>query len=97
MGDTKTPLADLMKVMKCLLSGNDVTKALVVKMLASISTLVTLSAVEEGSRFIPIVGLLIAASISAFTIYTFLSDTLDKLSDDAENVLTASLGTKSAR
>ena len=90
--DTKTPLADLMKVMKCGLFGNNVTKALVVKMLSSISALVALLAVEEGSRLIPIVGLLVAAPISAITMYKFLSDTLDKLSVDAENVLKAALG-----
>ena len=95
--DTKMPLPNLMEVMKCLLSGKDVTAELVLKMLFSFSAAVALLAAEEGSRFIPIVGFLLAAPLSAITIYKFLSNTLDKLSVDGENVLKAALGTKSAR
>ncbi|KAK0141956.1 Interferon-inducible GTPase 5 [Merluccius polli] len=90
--DTQRPLADLMEVMKCPLSGKDVTAELVLNMLLSFSAATALLAAEKGSILIPIVGLLVAASLSAIIIYKFLSDTLDKLSVDAEYVLTAAVG-----
>ncbi|KAK0148557.1 Interferon-inducible GTPase 5 [Merluccius polli] len=85
--DTKMPLAELMEVMKCPLSGKDVTEEVVVQMLSMLPA--------EATGFwswIPFFGALISAPNSSITINGFLSDTLDSLFVDAENVLTAALG-----
>ena len=93
--DTNTPLADLMEVMKCDISGKDVTAELVVRMLLKYSAGGTV--VAATLSLIPIVGALIGSPLSYCIIKMFLSDTLDKLSADAENVLTVALGIQSAR
>ncbi|KAK0131912.1 Interferon-inducible GTPase 5 [Merluccius polli] len=90
--DTKTPLPDLMKVMKCDISGKVVTKPLVVPMLSSFSAGVALSAAETFLSLIPFFGAIVKAPLSYRIINGFLSDTLDKLFVDAENVLKAAVG-----
>ncbi|KAK0134121.1 Interferon-inducible GTPase 5 [Merluccius polli] len=88
--DTKTPLPDLMEVMKCRLSGKVVTAELVVKMLSNYSA--GASVLTATLSLIPIVGAIVGSPLSYITINGFLCDTLDKLSVDAENVLTEALG-----
>ncbi|KAK0131910.1 Interferon-inducible GTPase 5 [Merluccius polli] len=90
--DTKTPLPDLMKVMKCPLSGKDVTKALVDPMLSSCSAQFSLSTAETVFSWIPFFGAAVNVPHSYSITYKFLSDTLDSLSVDAENVLKAAVG-----
>ncbi|CAL8322543.1 unnamed protein product [Arctogadus glacialis] len=85
---TKIPLEDLRAVLKCLCSGKNVTKELVVLMLQSVSAVMVCKAAEEGSRWIPFLGIPIAAALSYCSIYWFLSSTLNSLSVDAENILT---------
>ncbi|CAL8347916.1 unnamed protein product [Merluccius merluccius] len=95
--DTNTPLADLMKVMKCDISGKYVTAELVVKLLSSCSAQFSLSTAKKVLSWIPFFGAAVKVPHSYITTYKFLSDNLDKLSVDAENVLTVALGIQSAR
>ncbi|XP_056455104.1 interferon-inducible GTPase 5-like isoform X2 [Gadus chalcogrammus] len=88
--DTNTPLDDLRAEMKCLCSGQNVTIELVSLMLHSLP-LLTGEAAKEGSRWIPVLGIPIAASISYTFITSFLTSTLDSLSVDAESVLIKAL------
>ena len=53
--------------------------------------LLTGEAAKEGSRWIPFLGIPIAASISYTFITSFLTSTLDSLSVDAESVLIKAL------
>jgi hypothetical protein len=83
---TNTPLDDLRAEMKCFCSGQNVTIELVSLMLHSLP-LLTGEAAKEGSRWIPVLGIPIAASISYTFITSFLTSTLDSLSVDAESCL----------
>uniref|UniRef100_A0A8C5AJY0 Interferon-inducible GTPase 5-like n=1 Tax=Gadus morhua TaxID=8049 RepID=A0A8C5AJY0_GADMO len=86
--DTNTPLEDLRAEMKCLCSGQNVSIELVSLMLYSLPLLTEEAAkVVEGSRWIPLLGIPIAASSSFTFITSFLTSTLDSLSVDAESVL----------
>ncbi|CAL8277958.1 unnamed protein product [Lota lota] len=84
---TNIPYDDLRAVLKSPCSGKEVTKELVKSMLRSLTVVMACEAAEEGSRWIPLLGIPIAASLSFTAIYTFLRSTLDGLSVDAENVL----------
>ncbi|XP_030220103.1 interferon-inducible GTPase 5 [Gadus morhua] len=75
-------LENLRTVMKYLYSGNDLTKKLVVLMLRSLPLVMLCEAAEEGSTWIPCLGI----PISFTFIYTFLSSALDSLFVDTENV-----------
>ncbi|XP_059915030.1 interferon-inducible GTPase 5-like [Gadus macrocephalus] len=91
---TNTPLDELRAMLNCICSGKDVTKELVLLMLKSTTVALIGLAVEEGSRWIPFIGIPIAAALSFTTIYTFLSSILNKLSVDAENIVTKALAIK---
>ncbi|KAK0148561.1 T-cell-specific guanine nucleotide triphosphate-binding protein 2 [Merluccius polli] len=87
-----TERPDLMEVMKCDITGKVVTAELVVKMLSNFSAVAAVSEAKKASRLIPLFGAIVTAPHSYHIIYKLLSDTLDKLSVDTENVLTAALG-----
>ena len=91
---TKTPLDDLRAVLKCTCSGENVTKELVFLLLKSASIAMISIAAEEGSRWIPIIGIQLATALSFTFIYKLLSSTLDSLSVDAENILTMALASR---
>ena len=91
---TNTPLDELRAMLNCICSGKDVTKEFVLLMLKSTTVALIGLAAEEGSRWIPFIGIPIAAALSFTTIYTFLSSILNKLSVDAENIVTKALGIK---
>ncbi|CAL8277019.1 unnamed protein product [Lota lota] len=84
---TNTPLCDLQAVTKSPCSGKEITKELVHSLLRSLSVVGVCMAAEEGFRWIPFIGIPLAAGLSFTAIYKFLSFTLDSLSVDAENVL----------
>ena len=90
---TQIPLEDLRAVLKCHCSGKEVTKEIVFLILKTASLIICL-ATEEGSRWIPIMGIPIAAALSFASIYMLLSSTLDSLSVDAENIQTMALASR---
>ena len=91
---TNTPLDELRAMLNCICSGKEVTKELVILMLKSATVLLIGLAAEEGSRWIPFIGIPIAAALSFTTIYMFLSSNLNELSVDAENIVTKALAIK---
>ncbi|CAL8368526.1 unnamed protein product [Boreogadus saida] len=88
---TNTPLDELRAMLNCNCSGKVVTKEFVILMLKSASVALIGLAAEEGSRWIPFIGIPIAAALSFTTIYTFLRHNLNELSVDAENIVTKAL------
>ncbi|KAK0148558.1 Interferon-inducible GTPase 5 [Merluccius polli] len=91
------PLGYLRVVMKCVFSGKNVTKALVVLLLRCLPLFGMWEAAEEGLGSIPTLGSIIAASLSFLTVYTFSSSALDSLSVDAEHVQIQALNIQSTR
>ena len=91
---TNTPLDELRAMLNSNCSGKDVTSDLVLLMLKSASVALIGLAAEEGSRWIPIIGIPIAVALSFTTIYTFLRSNLNELSVDAENIVTKALAIK---
>ncbi|XP_028250921.1 interferon-inducible GTPase 5-like [Parambassis ranga] len=80
------PYDDLVKVVHSRLSAKQITKDLVLKVLASLAGTTALLAIEEGTRFIPLVGIPIAMGLSSFTTYRALQFFLNELAEDAERV-----------
>ncbi|XP_070776335.1 interferon-inducible GTPase 5-like [Enoplosus armatus] len=86
------PLDDLIAVMTSPLAGKEISKELIVKLLALSAGEVTLMAAEEGSRFIPLFGIPIAMSFSFLSTYRVLNTFLDMLAEDAQRVFKRALG-----
>ncbi|XP_028252208.1 interferon-inducible GTPase 5-like [Parambassis ranga] len=80
------PYDDLVKVVHSHLSAKQITEDLVLKVLASLAGTAALLAIEEGTRFIPLVGIPIAMGLSSFTTYRALQFFLNELAEDAERV-----------
>ncbi|CAL8313912.1 unnamed protein product [Gadus morhua 'NCC'] len=91
---TNTPLDELRAMLNCICSGKEVTKELVILMLKSATLILISLAAEEGSRWIPLLGIPIAAALSFTTIYMFLESNLNELSVDAENIVTKAFAIK---
>ncbi|KAJ3595456.1 hypothetical protein NHX12_004759 [Muraenolepis orangiensis] len=90
--DTNKPFGDLRAVIKCFSSGKVVTKKLVAMLGAyGFCKVALFVAAEESSRWIPFLGIPMAASVSFFSIYRILSYSLDRLAVDAENVMRKAL------
>ncbi|XP_023250531.1 interferon-inducible GTPase 5-like [Seriola lalandi dorsalis] len=89
---TGVPLADLKAVMTSPLAAGEITKELVMNTLLLSSSTAALMEVEEGSRFIPIIGIPIAMGLSFTTTYLALSSSLNMLAEDAQKVFTRALG-----
>uniref|UniRef100_A0A3Q3EHL6 IRG-type G domain-containing protein n=1 Tax=Labrus bergylta TaxID=56723 RepID=A0A3Q3EHL6_9LABR len=82
------PYEELKKVIKSTLIAVKVTPELVMRLLAQFSSLALLLAAEEGSRFIPLLGIPAAVGLSFTFTYRSLNMILDMLADDAEKVFT---------
>lgn len=80
---TGIPYKELKAALKSQLSGVEITKDLIMKIIAELSFCVSLEVAEEVSRFIPIIGSAIAFSFSAVTTYKLLKMILDLLAEDA--------------
>ncbi|XP_028252206.1 interferon-inducible GTPase 5-like [Parambassis ranga] len=80
------PYDDLVKVVHSHLSAKQITEDLVLKVLASLAGTTALLAIEEGTRFIPLVGIPLAMGLSSFTTYRALQFFLNELAEDAERV-----------
>ncbi|XP_028250433.1 interferon-inducible GTPase 5-like [Parambassis ranga] len=80
------PYGDLVNVAVSELVAKQITKDLVLKVLSSLAGTAALLAIEEGTRFIPLVGIPIAMGLSSFTTYRALQFFLNVLAEDAERV-----------
>ncbi|XP_065822707.1 interferon-inducible GTPase 5-like [Labrus bergylta] len=79
---------ELRKVLKSPLATVNQTPELLQKLLSQLGSLVALMAAEEGSRFIPILGIPAAMGLSFTFTYKSLNMILNVLADDAERVFT---------
>ncbi|XP_059914689.1 interferon-inducible GTPase 5-like [Gadus macrocephalus] len=80
------PLEDLRAECKCTLSGQEINARVVTTFLISVSFMAAAVAAEESLGWIPILGSMIAASLSFVSMKKFLNIALDGLFDDAINV-----------
>ncbi|XP_028251844.1 interferon-inducible GTPase 5-like [Parambassis ranga] len=85
---------DLLAVIVSPLAAAEVTSALVLRVMSSLAGRTVLMAVEEGSRFIPIIGIPIAMGLSYIAIYRVLSHILNTLAEDSERVFRKAFGSK---
>ncbi|XP_034015556.1 interferon-inducible GTPase 5-like [Thalassophryne amazonica] len=88
---TGVPLSELQAVMKSPLGGQKITGPLLVRLLSMGAVQVTLIAVEEGLRFLPVIGFL-GAIVSFVSTYQALKFFLNMLAEDAQNVFRRALG-----
>nr|XP_020513625.1 interferon-inducible GTPase 5-like [Labrus bergylta] len=82
------PYEELKKVIMSTLAAVKVTPELLMRLLAQFSSLALLLAAEEGTRFIPILGIPAAVGLSFTFTYRSLNMILDMIADDAERVFT---------
>uniref|UniRef100_A0A8C6UNW3 IRG-type G domain-containing protein n=1 Tax=Neogobius melanostomus TaxID=47308 RepID=A0A8C6UNW3_9GOBI len=85
-------LEDLKAEIKSPLAGVEITKDLIIKFLATSASVITEMAIEEGLRFIPIIGTLVAMSLSGVATYSALTYILNSLTEDAQRVFKRSVG-----
>uniref|UniRef100_A0A8C6U002 IRG-type G domain-containing protein n=1 Tax=Neogobius melanostomus TaxID=47308 RepID=A0A8C6U002_9GOBI len=85
-------LEDLKAETKSPLAGAEITKELIIKVLTSSAPVITEMAIEEGARFVPIIGTLIAMGLSGDTTYKALNYILNSLTEDAQQVFKRSVG-----
>ncbi|XP_071327505.1 interferon-inducible GTPase 5-like [Trachinotus anak] len=86
------PLADLRAVMTSPLAAAEITKELVINVVSLSTSTVALMKAEEGSRFIPIIGIPAAMTLSFTATYSVLNMSLNMLAEDAQKVFTRALG-----
>ncbi|XP_038585467.1 interferon-inducible GTPase 5-like [Micropterus salmoides] len=86
------PLNDLRAVMKSPLAAKEITKDLIMKLMSLSAGEIALMAAEEGSRFIPLLGIPAAMGLSFISTYRALSTFLNMLAEDAQRVFTKALG-----
>uniref|UniRef100_A0A3Q3GAX8 IRG-type G domain-containing protein n=1 Tax=Labrus bergylta TaxID=56723 RepID=A0A3Q3GAX8_9LABR len=82
------PYEELKKVIMSTLIAVKVTPELLLRLLVQFSSLTALLAAEEGTRFIPIIGIPVSMGLSFAFTYSSLNMILDTLADDAEKVFT---------
>ena len=90
-GNTGVPFNDLMSVITSPLAATKITPDLIIKVLTQCASTAALLAAEEGSRFIPIIGIPAAMALSFTTTYRALNGFLNKLADDAQKVFEKAL------
>ncbi|XP_033932848.1 interferon-inducible GTPase 5-like [Pseudochaenichthys georgianus] len=89
---TRVPLEDLIAEMKSPLALKDISREVILNMLRVSWFHGVLMAAEEGSRFVPFLGLPAAAALSFASTYKALSTFLDMLAEDAQRVFIKALG-----
>ncbi|XP_051252176.1 interferon-inducible GTPase 5-like [Dicentrarchus labrax] len=82
-GTTGVPLKDLAAAIRSQLAAKEITCDLILKLLESSAALMV---AEEWSRYIPIIGFVVAMGLSFITIYRALNSVLNMLAEDAERV-----------
>ena len=88
--NTGVPFNDLMSVITSPLAATKITPDLIIKVLTQCASTAALLAAEEGSRFIPIIGIPAAMALS-FTTYRILNVFLNMQADDAQRVFEKAL------
>uniref|UniRef100_H3C7G9 IRG-type G domain-containing protein n=1 Tax=Tetraodon nigroviridis TaxID=99883 RepID=H3C7G9_TETNG len=88
---TGVQLTDLTSVIRSPLSLDNINAQLITQTLNQTASVAGLMAAEEGLRFFPIFGTMIAGSLSCAVIYKALSDFLEMLTDDAQYVFEKAL------
>ena len=89
---TGVQFENLKSVIRSPLAGAEITGDLILKVLGQLSIITVLTAAEEGFKFIPILGTMIAMSLSSVTTYRVLNHFLDMLADDSQRVFKKVLG-----
>lgn len=89
---TGVSYADLRAVIVSPLAAVKISKELLLKVLSQIAGAATFMALEEVSRFIPIVGIPLAMVFSFTTTYRLLNFILNQLAEDAQKVFKKALG-----
>ncbi len=89
---TGVPVEEFMAVITSPLAVAEITVPLITKVLFQSAAMTALVAAEEGSRFIPILGSLVAAGASFFTTRAALNAALNMVADDARKVFKRALG-----
>uniref|UniRef100_A0A8C6SQ97 IRG-type G domain-containing protein n=1 Tax=Neogobius melanostomus TaxID=47308 RepID=A0A8C6SQ97_9GOBI len=84
-------LEDLRAELKSPLSEDEITEALIVKEFSMSATYIAAAAIEEGFRFIPLIGTAVAMAISSANTYIVLTDILNSLAEDAQQVFIKTL------
>ncbi|XP_034531381.1 interferon-inducible GTPase 5-like [Notolabrus celidotus] len=93
---TGVPLGDLRAVMTSPLAATQINKELIIKVLSMSAAELALMAAEEGSRFIPLLGIPVAMTLSFTSTYSALHTFLNMLADDAQRVFKKALGLNTA-
>uniref|UniRef100_A0A3Q3F2J7 IRG-type G domain-containing protein n=1 Tax=Labrus bergylta TaxID=56723 RepID=A0A3Q3F2J7_9LABR len=88
------PLKELKEATISPLTATQVTPPIVMKVFAQSPNQITLKAVEEGTRFIPVFGIPTAMALSYITTYRGLNTFLDMLAEDAHRVFKKAMGLK---
>ncbi|XP_035772052.1 interferon-inducible GTPase 5-like [Neolamprologus brichardi] len=86
------PYTELLNVLKSPLATAKITQDLLLKLLSQTASTVALMALEEGSRWIPLIGIPLAVGLSFTTTCSALNYFLNELADDAQRVFKKALG-----
>ncbi|XP_035850636.1 interferon-inducible GTPase 5-like [Sander lucioperca] len=89
---TNVPYNDLIDIIISPLAATKITPDLLLKVIGQVAGSVALIAVEEGSRFIPILGIPLAMGLSFISTYNILKTILNMLAEDAQSVFKRALG-----
>uniref|UniRef100_A0A3Q4GKX2 IRG-type G domain-containing protein n=1 Tax=Neolamprologus brichardi TaxID=32507 RepID=A0A3Q4GKX2_NEOBR len=88
---TGVPYTDLCAIIISPLAAAEITKDLLLRVMAQLAGTVALIAAEEATRWIPIIGIPVAMRLSFTTTYKVLNLLLEKLADDAQRVFERTL------
>eukprot|EP00066_Takifugu_rubripes_P030034 XP_011619300.1 PREDICTED: interferon-inducible GTPase 5-like [Takifugu rubripes] len=88
---TGVPLEDLTSVVRSPLSLNTIDKTFILKLLLQSAAVAGLMVAEEGLKFIPLFGTLVASTLSYKVTEKALLDFLHMLAEDAQNVFKRAL------
>ncbi|XP_028435571.1 interferon-inducible GTPase 5-like [Perca flavescens] len=88
----RVPLDELRAAMTSPLAGKEITKDLIIKILSSSVAFLSLNVAEEGSRFLPLLGIPVAMTISFLSTYQALNMFLNMFAEDAQKVVEKALG-----
>ncbi|CAI5669913.1 unnamed protein product [Oreochromis niloticus] len=90
--NTDVLYADLCAVIRSPLAGGEITADLLIKVLSQLTCTAAFMTIEEGVRWIPLIGIVASAGLSFTVIYKALSYFLNTLADDAQRVFKKALG-----
>ncbi|KAK7903937.1 hypothetical protein WMY93_016544 [Mugilogobius chulae] len=82
---SQVPLEELKSKVRSLLAVKEVTVNLVLHVLTMSSAYIAATVLEEGAKFVPVIGTLAAMGISSFATYQALTYILKSLAEDAMN------------